>query len=427
MEKTNWAFNSIEHEAIYERLKSNLATNDSHLKDFSDGADSEAQSPLIRELQRLSVNSADRPIVEWRKEGVKRKLSIFLKKCIRKLLRWYINPVVDKQNEFNGIVVHTITEMLPTVEASRRVPEMHAEMQDMHMDMQDINTETQDIHQEIHNLQDRLNSLGKQYSNDYAHYADEIQQMKQAYALGQRQIQGAMAAGGTPLMGDFDSFQKMTYAQAGEDSIVLYMLRVLGFQDFLKITYLDLGANDPIKMNNTYALYREGARGVLVEANPDFIERLSSGRPGDIVLNKLIDIVDDRNQSFHILSGDGLSTPDYEQVQKVMETNPALEIVQTISVETITFDSIITQYLEGHAPTVLSLDVEGTDYRILESINFSVYRPAIIIIETIPYARNLTVGNKETKVHALLSANGYKEYAFTGINSIFIDCRLLTE
>src|SRR5690348_15604960 len=64
----------------------------------------------------------------------------------------------------------------------------------------------------------------------------------------------------------------ITYAQCGEDVIVGFLL---GWLNISEPTYLDIGANDPIQYNNTYALYQRGFRGVCVEPNPTLFERLS--------------------------------------------------------------------------------------------------------------------------------------------------------
>src|SRR5262245_48341427 len=64
-----------------------------------------------------------------------------------------------------------------------------------------------------------------------------------------------------------------SYAQQGEDLILWNMC------EFLKIrqpTYLDIGAYDPIEINNTYLFYTRGCRGVLVEPNPALWHRLES-------------------------------------------------------------------------------------------------------------------------------------------------------
>ena len=71
------------------------------------------------------------------------------------------------------------------------------------------------------------------------------------------------------------------YAQCGEDILVAVIFDYLKHP---KPTYLDIGAYDPVKMNNTFLLYLQGSRGVLVEPNPDLTSLLTGTRPEDTVL-----------------------------------------------------------------------------------------------------------------------------------------------
>ena len=68
-----------------------------------------------------------------------------------------------------------------------------------------------------------------------------------------------------------------SFAQSGEDVIVRQLLEELGVK---KPTYLDIGARYPVRMNNTFLLYRSGGRGVLVEPNVDLIRSLKRKRRG---------------------------------------------------------------------------------------------------------------------------------------------------
>jgi hypothetical protein len=73
-----------------------------------------------------------------------------------------------------------------------------------------------------------------------------------------------------------------SFAQQGEDLVVA---EILYDQFHVRTpTYIDIGAHDPIENNNTYFLYRTGGRGVLVEPNPFYAEKLRAARPGDQVL-----------------------------------------------------------------------------------------------------------------------------------------------
>jgi hypothetical protein len=102
----------------------------------------------------------------------------------------------------------------------------------------------------------------------------------------------------------------LSYAQQGEDLVVnniLDMVRVKG-----PITYVDIGAYDPIFCSNSYAFYLSGGHGVLVEPNPSKIERLRKVRPRDKVLNVGVGLSADRPPATITSSAElatGSSTP----------------------------------------------------------------------------------------------------------------------
>ena len=69
----------------------------------------------------------------------------------------------------------------------------------------------------------------------------------------------------------------------------------------------------------------------------------------------------------------------------------------------------------------MNVDIEGKELEVLQSIDWEQYRPLLIVVEVIPYSQNLSVGIKNDKIIAYLEQQEYIEYAFTGVNSIFID------
>ncbi|HAP79635.1 MAG TPA: hypothetical protein DCQ78_05705 [Ruminococcus sp.] len=217
---------------------------------------------------------------------------------------------------------------------------------------------------------------------------------------------------------DFQLFNKKTYSQSGEDSIIMYIMAMKGIP-LSECNYLDLGANHPVLMSNTYFFYEQGARGVLVEANPKLAHELEKERSGDIVLNKCISGKSGEKLDFNILNLDGLSKVG--DVSDILLENPDAKIEETVQLETISVNDIIEQYFGGKFPLVLNLDIEGLEKQILESIDFEKYRPMIMIIEMIPYSKELVRGQKDTELLEYVKSKGYDEYAFTGINSIFID------
>ena len=213
------------------------------------------------------------------------------------------------------------------------------------------------------------------------------------------------------------------YAQSGEDAVIEYIVDRLQIP-LSEVTYLDLGANHAKYLSNTNYFYEHGARGVLVEANPQLIEELTTQRPDDIVLNRCITTKSGEKIPFYILSGDGLSSCDRVTVEETLEENPEIQIEKTVDVETITIQDILKEYFEK-PPVLVNVDIEGMELEVLKGFDFEHFRPLMFIVETIPYRAKLVVGEKEETVLEFMKSNGYVEYAFTGINSILIDAKQL--
>lgn len=216
-----------------------------------------------------------------------------------------------------------------------------------------------------------------------------------------------------------ESKANTTYSQSGEDSIIRYLIAQLNL-NISTLTYLDIGANDPIIDNNTYRLYTLGAHGVLIEANKDLVSKLKNIRSRDIVINKCISDKSEKLTKFYIMNYNGLSSSDEEFIKNVCRENGNANIVKTVEVESITFEDVINKYFTD-VPNIVSIDIEGKELEVLKSIDFNKYRPNIFIIENTPYNKLIKYSREENDIVKFMDKKGYKEYAFTGINSIFIE------
>jgi hypothetical protein len=70
-----------------------------------------------------------------------------------------------------------------------------------------------------------------------------------------------------------------SYSQYNEDLIIAKILQKQ------KIFYVDVGANDPQKFNNTYHFYRQKSHGIIIEPDPTILSKYAFQRPTDISLN----------------------------------------------------------------------------------------------------------------------------------------------
>ena len=344
---------------------------------------SEINTKMLDSLDRMnktSVNHSYRPI---QAEGIKGKISCLLKRFIRRMTFWFVEPCMIQQTDYNSAnnifsaevncEINTINSRLETInELERKINDMNGQISKMNNYISQTDkyiSEMENSMKEMHNSLENIN---------------------------------------------------MTFSQSGEDSIIKYIFNTLG----RKIgTYLDLGANHAFHLSNTYNFYASGARGVLLEANPELAMELVEKRPEDIVINKCLAEKSGETLDFYILNGDGLSTSDYNAVQNFIKENPSLKITKKITIDSITINEIIEEYFPEKAPDIMNIDIEGMELSILKMTDFEKFRPLIIICEMIEYKNGLTIGQKNNEILEFMQKNDYQEFAFTGINSIFIDKR----
>lgn len=383
-----------------------------------------------------------RPVVSKRK-GIVAKCVIIIKKVMRKLLFWYIEPVCKQQTRYNELCTQYCIQMFYNAQKGKENAKSSITVNDK---IEVITKKTEESQKKIEKLQSENEILRKmlvEYIQDNAKHSAEIkdltdgisniQQNMDKYECISKETEKVISDMQTikrenaDLFKPFDSdfWNKVSVAQSGEDTIVEYVLMVLG----IKLSdeyYLDLGANHAKQLSNTYMLYKKGMRGVLVEANPQLIGELKFYRSEDVILNKCISNHSDESLHFYIMSGDGLSCTSMDAVNEMIEKNPQLYIKDTITVDTITVNQILQKYF-SKAPILLSIDIEGQEESILQTLDYDKYAPLIVIVERIDYGTTIATKKRKDLIADIMSQNGYFEYAFTGINSIFINKRRLEE
>jgi hypothetical protein len=79
----------------------------------------------------------------------------------------------------------------------------------------------------------------------------------------------------------------------------------------------------------------------------------------------------------------------------------------------------LNAYTHGSFPDFLSLDVEGLEEMIIQTIDYDHNFPKVICIETLTYTENNTEVKEQRMINSLLD-KGYLLFADTYINSIFV-------
>ena len=358
----------------------------------------------INIMRRTADNNSYRPI---NTHTLTDKIINPWKRLIRRLIFWYVQPCVNQQTAYNNVNLQAIILLKEALDNTRQ--QLISSSNEILNQKQLIEKLRIDLNQN----QDGIAAMEKQMSSLTSQSARQ-QIISRRFWLNKNE----------------DAMQEheyqLSFSQTGEDMIIRYIFNYLHI-DSQKCRYLDLGANHAYFLSNTYSFYRDGGAGVLLEANPQLADELRRLRPDDVVINKCLSLNDNQKTDFFIINGDGLSTSNYQAAQECLKNNSELTITQQISVPTITIGTIINEYFKDNAPHILNIDVEGIELDVLKQIDFNQFRPLIIICEMISYRKTLTVGEKNQDIISLMRRHDYIEFAFTGINSIFLDKKSLNK
>ena len=199
----------------------------------------------------------------------------------------------------------------------------------------------------------------------------------------------------------------ISYAQNFED---VMLWRALKHVD--KGFYIDVGANDPEVDSVTKAFYDRGWHGINVEPVSEWHEKLQKDRPRDINL-KVAAGNREGSLVFYEIPGTALSTSNeafIEDVDKIGYKS------KKIKVPVVRLTTICEQHSDSDIH-FLKIDAEGMEKSVIDGIDFSRFRPWVLLIESnIPSS---TEENYEEWEDSVLTANYLFAYA-DGLNRFYI-------
>ncbi len=171
--------------------------------------------------------------------------------------------------------------------------------------------------------------------------------------------------------------------------------------------YIDVGANDPHHDSVTRAFYERGWRGLNIEPVDAYYQALCRERPEDTNLQLVVGQAQGK-VDFHVFPDSGLSTASVEMAAMYTAAGIQLEKRQ---LPMRTLASLCEEYVTGEIH-FLKIDVEGFEGAVLRGMDFSRWRPWLIVIET-PF-------DQEPEWKEIVPAAGYHKVRFDGINTFYL-------
>ncbi len=199
----------------------------------------------------------------------------------------------------------------------------------------------------------------------------------------------------------------ISYAQNFED-VMLARVFSGGEPGF----YVDIGAMDPELDSVTKHFYDRGWRGVNAEPTPGFHAKLSRARPRDI--NLCIAVGHHREiREFHDSDGHGISTFSGDLVQHFATLKYSF---QKRYVQVMPLREIFERYCPEQVD-FLKVDVEGSELEVLESGDWTLCRPRIVLVEAVTADTHQPCWQPW---EPLLLKNNYLFAYFDGLNRFYV-------
>jgi FkbM family methyltransferase len=163
------------------------------------------------------------------------------------------------------------------------------------------------------------------------------------------------------------STEMRSYSQFGEDIQIWDCLgrRREGF-------FVEVGANHPVRLSQSYFFELQGWRGILVEPLGEKCALLRAQRPGSQVFEAAAGAPEQQGRGQFVVATDDMLSG--------LRERPWLEVAERRTVEVRTLDDILAEAGEPHID-FLSVDVEGTELDVLRGLDLHRHRPEILLVE----------------------------------------------
>ena len=171
------------------------------------------------------------------------------------------------------------------------------------------------------------------------------------------------------------AFSQLSFSQEGEDIVLarIFQGRQSGF-------YVDVGAHHPQRFSNTYFFYLRGWQGINIDAMPDSMRQFRLERPRDINLE--IGISETRQQLVYYMFNEPALNGFQKDLAISRDGVSKYQIEEERSVQTIPLADVLAEHLPFDTPIdFLTVDVEGLDFEVVRSNNWTRYRPKMVLAE----------------------------------------------
>ena len=176
--------------------------------------------------------------------------------------------------------------------------------------------------------------------------------------------------------------------------------------------YVDAGCYHPLHLSNTYLLYKRSWNGINIDISEFSIKLFNYLRPNDVNINSAVSNTEKEISFYYQKKLSQLST-----IKKAISNERMQGNIKEKKIKSLKLNSILNQSkFKNRQIDFLNIDVEGADFEVLKSLDFTIYEPKIICIEIMD--KNIF----ESKIYNFLKDINYKKIwsSKSSFNHIFL-------
>lgn len=181
--------------------------------------------------------------------------------------------------------------------------------------------------------------------------------------------------------------------------------------------YVDVGAYAPVDGSNTYKLYRNGWKGVTIEPNPRVRSafRAVRGRDTHLTMGVSKTPAELKYFQFEIAM---LNTMDEPRADALRAEGYIYKGMQTIACDRL--EDILAKHAPGQHVDLLSVDCEGFDMDVIQTIDFKTVRPTAVIIEDLAGFGGFRDTGEVSEIKRYMLDRDYAPIAQTIYSTIYV-------
>jgi FkbM family methyltransferase len=177
------------------------------------------------------------------------------------------------------------------------------------------------------------------------------------------------------------------------------------FANTLQGVFVDVGANDPVHLSQTWHLESRGWTGIAVEPIAEMCDRLRAERPRTTVVRAACgDPASVGERDFYVADDLDKST----LARNLLDFETAVRRVDRVRVRTL--DDVLAEFAPGRVDFV-SIDVEGLQLEVIRGFDLRRHRPRLLFVED-----HLT----DLRTHRLIERQGYRLVKRTTFNNWYV-------